>query len=275
MDRKTFNFRGIELSYIDSGNKSSEPILIAHANGFSAGCYSFFIRKLSETHRVIALDFCGHGGSESTMEWKDWFFFRDQILALIETENLKNVVGIGHSLGGASLLLSSYKRPSYFRKIFAMDPVILNFTYVFLALTLGNPLAKGALKRRREFKDLTLVKKAYRKTPTFLNWSDEVFEDYLKSCFKKEGEKWVLCCPPELEAKIFNSVSFLSLFQYGKIKTETHITVPRKYEVCSPSAAKKIIKGNPNSSLQLWDDVSHFFPFERPEKTLERIIQKL
>lgn len=275
MDRKTFNFRGIKLSYIDSGNKSLEPILIAHANGFSAGCYSYLIHKLSETHRVLALDFCGHGESEPNMEWNDWFFFRDQVLALIENEGLKNVVGVGHSLGGASLLLSSYKRPDHFRKIFAMDPVVLNLAYLLLALAFDTPLAKGAIKRRREFKDLTLVKKAFRKTPTFANWSDEVFEDYLRSCFKKEGDKWVLCCPPELEAKIFNSVSFLSLLQYRRIKTETHITIPRKYEVCSPSAAKRIIKGNPNSSLELWDDISHFFPFERPEKTLERIIQKL
>ncbi|TGL64709.1 alpha/beta fold hydrolase [Leptospira sarikeiensis] len=275
MDRKTFNFQGIRLSYIDSGDTNKDPILIAHANGFSAGCYSYLVRKLSDKYRVLALDFCGHGESQASLDWKNWYFFRDQILALIDTERLQNIVGVGHSLGGASTLLASYSRPQAFKKIFAMDPVILNLPYLFLSITFGNPLAKGAIKRRKEFKDLNIVRKAYRKTPTFSNWAEETFEDYLRSCFKKEGEQWVLCCPPELEAKIFNSVSFKSLIQYGRIKTETHITIPKKYEVCSPSAAKRIIRGNSNSTLELWDDVSHFFPFEVPEKTLERIVRKL
>lgn len=275
MQRKTFQFRGIRLSYIDTGGADKKTILIAHANGFSAGCYTYIIRNLSPEYRVIALDFCGHGKSEPSLDWKNWFFFRDQILALIETEGLKDVIGIGHSLGGASLLLSSYLKPSVFSKIFAMDPVVLNLPIVIATFFLGNPLAKGALKRRREFKDLNLVRKAFRKSPTFANWGKEQFEDYLESCLREEGEKWVLCCPPELEAKIFNSVNLESLGQYGKIKTEVHMTIPEKYEVCSPGAAKRIIKGNPNSSLEIWPGATHFFPFESPEKTLARIQARL
>ncbi|TGK04963.1 alpha/beta hydrolase [Leptospira semungkisensis] len=275
MHRKTFQFQGIQLSYIDSGPKEKAPILIAHANGFAAGCYSYLIRELSSTHRVIALDFCGHGNSEPNMNWKNWFFLRDQVFALIEEENLQNIVGIGHSMGGASLLLSSQKRPGLFSKIFALDPVVLNITYTFLSLLFGNPLARGAIKRRREFKSLDLVRKAFRKTPTFSHWKDEIFEDYLKSCLKQEGDKWVLCCPPEMEAKIFTSLNPLAFLQYGKFTTETHITIPKEYEVCSPGSAKRIMKGNPNSSLELWENTSHFFPFELPERTLERILKRL
>ncbi len=275
MQRKTFQFQGIKLSYIDAGPSDKTPILIAHANGFGAGCYSYLIRKLSTEYRVLALDFCGHGQSESNLDWKDWYFFRDQLLALIAHENLNNIIGIGHSLGGASLLLSGYHRPNLFKKIFAMDPVILNLPFILISLFAGNPLAKGALKRRREFKDLNVVRKAFRKSPTFSRWAEEPYEDYLNSCFREEGGKWVLCCPPELEAKIFNSVNFLSLIEYGKIHTETHITIPKKYEVCSPGAAKRIVRGNPNSSLELWPDTGHFFPFELPDKTLERILGKL
>ncbi|EPG68254.1 alpha/beta fold hydrolase [Leptospira wolffii] len=275
MQRKTFQFNGIRLSYIDSETPGKNTILIAHANGFSAACYSYLIRRLSPENRVLALDFCGHGESEPSLDWKNWFFFRDQILTLIEKENLKDVVGIGHSLGGASLLLASYQKPNLFRKIFVMDPVVLNFPVILATFFIGNPLAKGALKRRREFKDLNIVRKAYRKSPTFARWAEEPFEDYLSSCLKEENGKLVLCCPPELEAKIFNSVHWKSLLQYGRISSEVHITIPKDYEVCSPKAARRIVKGNPNSSLEIWPGTNHFFPFEEPDKTYERILSRL
>ncbi|PNV74503.1 alpha/beta fold hydrolase [Leptospira inadai] len=271
IDRKSFRFRGLSLSYLDAGPKEAPPILIAHANGYSAACYSYYIERLSKKFRVLALDFCGHGESEPSLDWKSWFFFRDQILALIEVENLKNTVGIGHSLGGASLLLSSYHSPSRFRKIIAMDPVILNLPFILYAWIFGNPLSKGALARRREFASLDLIRKAYRRTAAFSKWNSEIFEDYLKSCFRQENGKIYLRCPPEVEAKIFNSVNFFSLYQYGKIRIPTHITIPEKYEVCTPKAAKRIVNGNSESSLEIWKDTTHFFPFEEPERTWDRI----
>ncbi|TGK15666.1 alpha/beta hydrolase [Leptospira fluminis] len=271
MQRKTFQFRGLSLSYIDAGRKKAPPVLIAHANGYSAGCYRYYTEKLSKKFRVLALDFCGHGESQPSLEWKNWSFFRDQILALVESENLENCIGIGHSMGGASLLLSSYVRPEKFRKIIALDPVVLDIKSVLYAYFFRTAMAKGALSRRREFSDLNLIRRAYRKRSAFANWDDGIFEDYLKSCFRKEKDKVVLRCPPELEAKIFNSANLLSLFQYPKIKVEAHITIPEKYEVCSPKAAGEIVKGNRNSTLEIWPNATHFFPFEEPERTWNRI----
>lgn len=154
MFRKIFSFQRLNLSYIDTGSNSNskQTIVLCHANGYSAFTYKFYIEALSKTHRVIALDFAGHGESDSTLEFKDWYFFRDQILKLIETENLQNIIGIGHSLGGASLLLSSYHSPEKFDKVIAHDPVILDFLKVTYSRLFHNPLAKVAIKRRREFK---------------------------------------------------------------------------------------------------------------------------
>ncbi|PJZ69699.1 alpha/beta hydrolase [Leptospira perolatii] len=276
MKRKTFQFRNLQLSYIVSGPENSTPVLITHANGFSAGCYSYYIEKLSETHRVFALDFCGHGQSQVSLDWKEWTFFRDQILALIETEGLKNLVGIGHSLGGASQLLASYHSPQFYKKLIIMDPVILDPIAILLGKIFGRKLAKGALARRSEFASLDLIRKGYRRTPTFSRWDPKIFEDYLQSCFRQtENGKIILCCPPQLEAKIFSTASIRSLFQYRNIKTETHITIPEKYEVCSPKAARRIQSGNPNSSLEFWKGSTHFFPFEEPERTWDRIQRAL
>ncbi|EMY79483.1 alpha/beta hydrolase family protein [Leptospira weilii serovar Ranarum str. ICFT] len=278
MLRKTFSFQGLNLSYIDTNsNSNSKPtILLCHANGYSALTYKFYIESLQKTHRVIALDFAGHGESEPTLNFRDWYFFRDQVLSLINAERLENITGIGHSLGGASLLLASYHSPEKFKKVIAHDPVILNFLQVTFSRIFHNPLAKVAIKRRREFKDLNTVRKIYKRTPSFSRWDDQIYEDYIQSCFRigDNGEAFLRCLP-EVEAKIFDSVSYRSLFQFGKIKTETHITIPNPHEVCSPKGARRIHSGNDKSTLEIWPGTSHFFPFEEKQKTLERILNVL
>ncbi|EMM72899.1 alpha/beta hydrolase family protein [Leptospira weilii str. 2006001855] len=278
MFRKTFSFQGLNLSYIDTGSNSNSKrtIVLCHANGYSAFMYKFYIEALSKTHRVIALDFAGHGESDSTLDFKNWYFFRDQILALIETENLQKIIGIGHSLGGASLLLASYHSPEKFDKVIAHDPVVLDFLKVTYSRLFHNPLAKVAIKRRKEFKNIETVSKLYRRTPSFFKMDPEIFDDYIRSCFRiGENGKALLCCHPEVEAKIFDSVSYRSLFQFGKIKTETHLTIPDPHEVCSPKSARKISSGNKKSTLEIWPGTSHFFPFEEKQKTLERILRVL
>ncbi|XDD51094.1 alpha/beta fold hydrolase [Leptospira sp. WS92.C1] len=278
MFRKTLSFRGLILSYIDTNpdSQTKPVILLCHANGYSALTYRFYIESLQKTHRVLALDFAGHGESETSLDFRNWYFFRDQVLALIEIENLKDIIGIGHSLGGASLLLASYKAPERFRKVIANDPVVLDFLKVTLSRIAHNPLAKVAIKRRREFKDLETVRKIYKRTPSFARWDKEIYEDYILSCFKIGAKKEaILRCTPEVEAKIFDSVSYLSLFQFGRIKIETHITIPKPHEVCSPAEAKKIQRGNPRSSFEIWPGTTHFFPFEEKEKTLNRILKVL
>ncbi|EPG84257.1 alpha/beta hydrolase family protein [Leptospira santarosai serovar Shermani str. 1342KT] len=276
MFRKTFSFRGLQLSYIDTGHKSKQTIVLCHATGYSALTYKFYIEALSKTHRVIALDFAGHGESDSTLDFKNWYFFRDQILTLIESENLRNVVGIGHSLGGASLLLSSFHSPAKFDKVIAHDPVVLDFLKVTYSRLFHNPLAKVAIQRRREFKNLETVSKLYRRTPSFFKMDPEIYNDYIRSCFRiGEDGKAFLRCLPEIEAKIFDSVSYRSLFQFRKIKTETHLTIPDPHGVCSPRSARKINLGNKKSTLEIWPGTSHFFPFEEKQKTLERILRVL
>jgi pimeloyl-ACP methyl ester carboxylesterase len=107
--RKFFIFQNLNLSYLDSETQSEQIILITHANGYSAECYSYLIEALRDKYRVIALDFAGHGQSESFYDFTSWDFLRDQILALIEHEKLGNIISIGHSMGGSSVLLCIMK----------------------------------------------------------------------------------------------------------------------------------------------------------------------
>lgn len=271
MKQKFFLFNNLNLCYYDSETESNNPpLLFAHANGYAAGVYSYYHRELSKTHRVLALDFSGHGKSASTLDFQNWFFFRDQLLALLEHEKIDRCIGVGHSLGGASMLLAGEKEPTRFNSIIALDPTILGFWPVLLSHFLDNPLAKGARNRRPDFSSLKLVEKAYRKLPVFRNWEETIFQDYLSFCLHpSEGKSFKLACDPKLEARIFARAAFRVFIRHFFNRTKNHIIVPKPYSVC-PLLYAKFLSRN-GGSFQVWEGSTHFFPFEEPARTLSAI----
>ncbi len=273
-----FIFRKRRISYLAHKYNSPEKpnIIIAHANGYSAYTYRTYLENLSPNFNVYAMDFWGHGKSEGSLEedgYKGWLLFRDQIIAFIESQNLSPVTAIGHSLGGGSSLLAASLRPQLFHKIIALDPVVLKLAYVLYGKVFQTPLAKGAMKRRTRFKSREIVRKAYRKSPAFRDWDAGIFEDYLASAFTATPEGDVsLALDPRIEAKIFNSVSFRNiLFRLRNIRPEVHILTPDHSNVCPRSTARRIIAGNPLSTYETFPGITHFFPFEKPDWTMEQI----
>ena len=273
--RKFFNFQNLNLSYLDTETNTEQIILITHANGYSAECYSYLIEALSDKYRVVALDFSGHGQSQVFHDFTSWDFLRDQILALIEHENLSNIISIGHSMGGSSALRASKRKTNLFKKLILLDPTFLSIPILVYGSIFGIPIAKNALKRRRNFKNIEQVRKVFRKFSAFANWDERVYEDYLRSCFRKSGEEVELICDPKIEARYFSTPNLKNFKDYGKNKLETHIIIPQKFEVCSPYRAKIIAKGNPKSSVTIIPDGTHFFPFEKTDFTLNKIKELL
>jgi pimeloyl-ACP methyl ester carboxylesterase len=276
MKTKSFPFSGINLAYYDS-EVEKPPLLICHANGYSSGCYQYYFKTLEKKYRILALDFAGHGKSEFSLAFKNWYFFRDQILTLLDHEKITQVQSIGHSLGGASSLLASVLEPERFEKLIVWDPVILGLRLIFLSKIFGNPLARGAAKRRKTFSSLELVRRSYKKFPAFAHFDAGIYEDYLTACLRKtgNGDEVELCCDPRVEAKIFSHSHFLVYLNFLKIESEVHVLIPKDYEVCSPKLARMITRKNPKSSVTIWENVSHFFPFERPAEVLTWLHEKL
>jgi pimeloyl-ACP methyl ester carboxylesterase len=273
--RKFFHFQNLNLSYLDTETPSDNIILITHANGYSAECYSYLIEAFRDSYRVLALDFSGHGQSDPFYDFTNWDFLRNQILAIIEHEKLKNIISIGHSMGGSSALRACKRKASLFKKLILLDPTFLSIPIIAYGSLFGIPIAKNALKRRRNFKNIEQVRKIFKKFSAFSNWDERVYEDYLRSCFRVSGEEVELICDPKIEAKHFSTPSFKNFADYGKNKLETHIIIPLKFEVCSPYRAKIITSGNPKSTVTIIPDGTHFFPFEKTTFTLNKIKELL
>ncbi len=271
--KKNFLWRDLRLTYYDNELNSERVWLLAHANGYAALCYRFYWNKLHRSGvRVVALDFAGHGFSEGTLKFRNWNFYRDQLAALAEHLSLRNIVGLGHSMGGASLLRFAAHKPEHFTAVVALDPTLLYWPALLYMAILPAPIAVRARQRRSLFESRQKAGKILRRTPSFAAWSDEAFAGYLEACFRDSPNGGVeLSCSPELEAKNFQSPGMLSLRQYSRLKTPVHFILPDPSDVCPVARARQLARKNPQSTVQQLKNFGHLFPFTRQEETWQLI----
>ena len=274
MTRNYFNFNNIRLSYLEINPGSEKKILITHANGYAAGCYEYLQKELGKEHHVCALDFAGHGASEATLDFDSWQFFRDQVLAFLDHKKWSKCSGIGHSLGGGSLLRAAQVDKDRFEKIIALDPVMLGFLKVTLVKLFGNPMAKVALNRRSVFKDKKAALKIFQRHPANRSWQNESVVSYVAYCLKDTEDKAVLCCPPAVESQVFSQASYEHLFHLNEIKCEVLMVLPEKSEVIPQWVAKKITANHPGSKIHSVKG-GHLFPFEDHVQLINLIRQGL
>lgn len=271
IQRDSFTFRNLKLSYLEANPQGKQKVFIAHANGYAAGMYDYLVEELGRRYHVCALDFAGHGESQSTLDFSSWNFFRDQILAFFEHKGWQKVTAIGHSLGGGSLLRAAQADADIFEKIIVFDPVVLNFAAVLYVKLLGNPMAATALARRADFKSKEQALKIFMRHPSNRSWQRESVEAYVKYCIRDTGEDAELCCSPAVEAQIFSQAEFGHLFKLGRITCETHFILPPKTNVCPGRVTRRIVRNNPKSTIDIVPDSGHLLPFENHRLTLSLV----
>ncbi|CAO2651015.1 Nn.00g093120.m01.CDS01 [Neocucurbitaria sp. VM-36] len=114
----------LKIFYTIHGEASSPPFLLIHGWACDSMDWSWTIPALIQEYQVIAFDLRGHGHSSApeniTYTIKD--FADDAVALLKELKVTKDVLVMGHSMGGivASALTCLY--PNMFRGLVTVDP---------------------------------------------------------------------------------------------------------------------------------------------------------
>jgi len=251
------------------------PLLFAHATGFHGRVWDQIVRAFPGRH-CLAVDFRGHGRSskpDPPYHWPD--FGRDLALAA-ERMGVAGAIGVGHSMGGHSVVSAMLVRPETFRALLLVDPTIFPREYYR-----QTPLdASFILRRRNSWRSPQEMFERFRNRAPFARWREEILRDYCEYGVLPNGSEYVLACPPAVEASIYgHSKAHESDLYPGIPSIAIPVVVMRAGSTQGPAvlqptaspAAPDLAAQFPQGRDVLLKDLSHFIPMEAPELVVEEI----
>jgi lipase len=232
----TPNLRTITVERVDIAlwewPGADPPLFFAHATGFHGRCWDQVIRHFPG-RRSIAIDFRGHGRSARPEPPYEWDAFAEDLARVANELQLNGAIGIGHSMGGHSVAAAAALRPETFSALLLVDPTIFPRGYY------GQPNARADFIRRRRntWGSPEEMFESFRARRPFSAWQPEVLCDYCRFGLLPEGGEYVLACPPEVEASIYEHSNAPRANLYPVIpRIEQPVTVVRADFPWTPGA---------------------------------------
>lgn len=111
---------GIAIAYSDSGG-GGQVLICLPAIGHGARDFEDLSRRLGSQYRVLALDFPDQGGSGPDVEPASATRYSDLLSHFIDQLNLKSVVLIGNSIGGAASIRYASTHPQRVKALVLCD----------------------------------------------------------------------------------------------------------------------------------------------------------
>lgn len=268
---------GIELAVWEwPGN--GPPLLLCHAAGFHARIWDQVVAHLPEC-RCLAFDARGHGRSSKPAPPLGWRNFGSDIAALAESLELTGALGIGHSLGGHAVTLAAALAPDVFSRLLLLDPVIRSPHQYTGPWT----QAQFAAKRRNRWSSPNEMFESFAHRSPFHSWEPRTLRDYCEYGLLPDGDGFILACPPESEASIYEQSPTPESNIYPEIaaiQIPVHIvragrfSDPANFMGSSPTAPD-LASSFAHATDTCLAEYSHFIPMEAPALVAKLIRDRL
>ena len=250
---------------VDNG----KPVIhFLSGNGFCGGVYWPFLKRFLPDYGLFLHDIEGHGESDAPPRFSGTRALAQRTAQVIADQGLgQGLIGMGHSRGAAMTLKVAADHPGLFKALVLLDPIILP-TAVWLswraASILGfNSMARDTRQRRSAWSSRDDAFEHLKGRGIFKGWQDEAVACFVDYAMKPQDYHWVLRCPLELEAQIyehpvypwrsFAKAKLPILFLYGD----------RSYPFFRWSA--RLASAYPNVAVATAPGM-HCFMLEQPEK---------
>ncbi|HET8931190.1 MAG TPA: alpha/beta hydrolase [Acidimicrobiales bacterium] len=116
----------LTLHFEEDGDLDAPPVLVLHGITQSVATWSWLVPHLVEDHRVVRLDFRGHGKSGRTPGAYRFPGYVADATAICEQVLGRPAVIVGHSLGGGTAAGLAQTRPDLVRGVVLEDPAIMS-----------------------------------------------------------------------------------------------------------------------------------------------------
>ena len=256
------------------------PLLISHATGFHGLCYAPMAGHLTEHFHCVAFDYRGHGDTPLREGWEvSWSDYSEDAEAValgrVGDGGAGPLVGFGHSMGGACLLMVAHRRPALFSHLVLFEPIVPPPDSSMGAASdpSGSPLVIAARRRRATFGSSEEAFANYANKPPLNVFHPDALWAYVSHGFSDDPEGVRLKCSPELEAATFAQGGQHRTWELlGEIDIPVLVLAGKLGADQGPaSMAPAIAEALPGGSLRQLDRIDHFGPMSHPDRVADAI----
>ncbi|MEP7046773.1 MAG: alpha/beta hydrolase [Ilumatobacteraceae bacterium] len=266
---------GVEVAvYALAGREGRPTLLMSHATGFHGHCYAPLAEELAAEFHSIGFDYRGHGDTiQPTGVGVDWLRYTDDAEA-VALSLPSPLVGFGHSMGGACLLMAAHRHPSLFSRLVVYEPIV--FPPDGSDARPGpSLLAVGARRRRESFASFDAALTNFSSKPPLSGFTPAALEAYVRYGFREGEDGQVhLKCRPEIEAATFEmSRSHDTWDVLPDIKIPVLIACGLPLPDSPAQYSQAVADRLANCTYVQLDDLDHFGPMTHPAIVAELLLQ--
>lgn len=197
-----------------AGELGAPTLHLAPANGFPPRTYLPLLCLMRGYRCVCLPPRALWGDQQPPADYRDWRYEADDLLAGLDKHDLREVIAVGHSLGGVVSMLALLKEPERFKALVMLDPPILppNLLEMIRAawendLVEHIPMVQMARRRRQFFDSEEAAFARFRGKRVFADWTDESLWLYVKHGLRRRAEGgFELVWSIDWEAHYFSTV---------------------------------------------------------------------
>ncbi|MDQ4098749.1 MAG: alpha/beta hydrolase [Actinomycetota bacterium] len=264
---------GVEVAVHDFGGRGKE-LLFVHATGFCAQVFSPLASLLGSVYRCRGVDLRGHGLSATppSVDYA-WPGFAEDVLAAVDGLSLDHPMAVGHSSGGAAVLLAEAERPGTFVSLWCYEPIVWEAPEK--ARSRAERLAEGARRRRDRFPSRDEAYANFAAKPPFSALAPAALRAYVDHGFAEAADGSVtLRCRPDAEAAIYlGAVEGDRFSRLKEVTCPVVVAAGGGTDAITPERAQRIVDALPDGRLAVFPRLGHFGPLEDPQAVAQVILR--
>lgn len=275
--RRVASSGGVLLAVHHLGGSDDRPVvLLAHATGFHGLVWAPLAAHLTDRYRVLSLDFRAHGAStrpdDGDLRWEG---FGDDVLAVLDAlAPREEPVAVGHSMGGAALLLAEAARPGTFAALACWEPIVFPPD---APAERENPLAAGALRRRDVFPSKEAAYANFAAKPPLDALAEPALCAYVDHGFEDLADGTVrLRCRPEDESAVYRGGGAHRGWRaLPEVTCPVTLLAGEHSPATGPPLVAQQVARLPAGTVRVVSGRGHFGPLEDPSGVAEELLAAL